>query len=50
MASTDWGCPQCSRDFATEGGLLSHLKSLHAAREKTPYPKPQGDEPVTTKD
>ena len=38
--STTYTCPMCAgRGFASEGGLINHLKTLHSAREHQPYPK-----------
>lgn len=33
-AANTYDCPQCSRDFSTQQGLINHLKQIHATREK----------------
>lgn len=38
-AASEYSCPQCNRNFASEQGLISHLKNVHAQREKTTYKK-----------
>lgn len=48
MASIDtagntFDCPQCSRDFSTEAGLINHLKQVHAAREKETKMRTESD-------
>jgi hypothetical protein len=49
-AATTFSCPKCKRTFATEAGLISHLKSVHNARAKQPYGKSKGDAPVQEQD
>ena len=41
--TTTYDCPQCSRDFSTEQGLISHLKQVHAAREKQTKMRTESD-------
>lgn len=36
-------CPQCSRSFASQGGLVAHLKNLHDSREKQTSMKTEND-------
>lgn len=43
VAETTYDCPQCSRDFASEQGLINHLKNIHAAREKQTTNKTESD-------
>lgn len=49
-AATTFECAKCSRGFATESGLINHLKSVHDARMKKPYGKSKGDAPVQEQD
>lgn len=42
-AANTYDCPQCSRNFSTEQGMINHLKSLHAAREKQTKATPAND-------
>lgn len=43
MAANTFDCPQCSRDFSTEAGLINHLKQVHAAREKETKMRTESD-------
>lgn len=38
-AADTFTCPTCKRTFSTQQGLINHLKSVHAERERTPYKK-----------
>lgn len=49
-AATTFECAKCSRGFATESGLIGHLKTVHDARMKKPYGKPKDDAPVQEQD
>jgi hypothetical protein len=49
-AAATYSCEKCARNFATEQGLINHLKDVHAKREKQPYPKSKGDKPVQEQD
>lgn len=49
-AATVFECAKCSRGFATEAGLIAHLKTVHDQRAKKPYGKPSGDAPVQEQD
>jgi hypothetical protein len=42
-AANTFDCPQCSRDFSTEAGLINHLKQVHAAREKETKMRTESD-------
>lgn len=42
-SETTWSCPQCSRDFASEQGMINHLQTVHAAREKQASATPAND-------
>lgn len=44
---TSYSCEKCSRKFATQEGLINHLKTVHADREHTPYKK---NDPNQTQD
>jgi len=48
-ADMEYTCPQCTRDFASEQGLISHLQKIHSDREHTPYKK-TGSGPIETQD
>lgn len=43
IAANTFDCPQCKRDFSTEAGLISHLKTVHAQREKETTMKTETD-------
>lgn len=43
ISGNTYDCPQCSRDFASEQGLINHLKQLHAAREKQTTMRTEND-------
>lgn len=39
VAAAEFNCPKCKRNFATEAGLINHLKTIHKQQEKTPFKK-----------
>lgn len=38
-----FSCEKCSRNFATEAGLIGHLAKVHADREKQTHITPTKD-------
>lgn len=42
-AAESYSCPKCVRSFGTEQGLINHLATVHAQRERQPKAPAGGD-------